>query len=192
MMKAIKKMMILAAGILFVSSAYAQESQKDIDMKTFFKVDGGVSGLGVSLETPLSNKFLFEIESGLGAGYDIDTRSFRYSWVINDPAIYTSVRGKYYYNRELRAEKGKNIFMNSGNFIGVRIKFASSGIISGNNYNTLLTNVHWGAQRQLNKHWMYSFYAGLGYAYDTTYSGGTLYPAIDIKFSYVLPLLGNK
>jgi hypothetical protein len=135
---------------------------------------------------------LFEVESGLGAGYNIGDHSYHYSWVLNDPAFYASVKGKFFYNRENRAEKGKGVFMNSGNFVGLRVKYASPGLLFNNNFNTLLTNVHWGVQRQIAKHWMYSFYVGLGYAYDINYSVGTIYPAFDIKFSYVLPVFENK
>jgi hypothetical protein len=52
----------------------------------------------------------------------------------------------------------------------------------------MLANLHWGIQRALGKHWAFNCHAGAGYALDIDYDFGTIYPAIDFKFSYVFSI----
>ncbi|MGZ5191843.1 MAG: hypothetical protein ACXWCZ_12590 [Flavisolibacter sp.] len=52
----------------------------------------------------------------------------------------------------------------------------------------MLFNLHWGLQRPVGKRWTFNTHIGVGYATDATdlsNTGGTVYPAMDLRFAYV-------
>ena len=167
----------LLSGSIVAQSYSAQ-------MNSLFKVDMGISGIGIGVETPLSHKFLLGFDVGLGGGYNVYQDRFEYKWNLSSPAVYMSARGEVIYNRDKRAAKDQRIDNNTGNLFGFRIKYASRDIFGQEiNYNTLLFNAHWGIRRAIGEKWIFSTYIGIGYAY-----GYRLYPALDLKFSYSIPL----
>ena len=125
-----------------------------------------------------------EINAGVGGGYYIDGWTFELHYL--DPAFYFSLTPKYFYNRQTRIDKGKEARFNSGNYFGLRLKYAArnprkSDVTS----NCIVTNLHWGIQRAMGGRWVFNFHIGAGYAQSIDYGVGTIYPAIDFKFSYV-------
>lgn len=74
------------------------------------------------------------------------------------------------------------------------MKYATRSISQVTNIrDALLFNIHWGLQRWIGKRWTMNTHFGAGYAVDATdlnNSGGTIYPALDLKFSYVLSRKG--
>ena len=131
-----------------------------------------------------------DLSAGLGGGYDISFQDFTYNWNILNPALYIIVNPKYYYNRNKRIAKGKSVLLNSGNYIGLAIKYTTRGIGEDSEvWDALLFNLHWGIQRAVGKRWTLNAHAGGGYAVDATdlsNSSGTFYPALDVRFSYIL------
>lgn len=178
--------------------SFAQVKQKDSDLETFEKIDLGINGLNVTVETPLSKKILGEFAIGVGPSYDFHdddglTNSMDYHWAILEPSFHASAYGKYYYNREKRLSKGKSLLLNSGNFVGLKVKYVSKSLSSPQFYtNTILANLNWGLQRNIGKHWTYSFSTGLGFGYNMDDSYSMFYPALDLKISYVLPFFDKK
>jgi hypothetical protein len=49
-------------------------------------------------------------------------------------------------------------------------------------------NAFWGLQRRIRKSWFFGANAGIGYSLDVSgpYNFGTLYPALDFRFGYVI------
>ncbi len=188
-----KRIILLPILSLLTFMSFGQEKSKDSSLNTYEKIDLGINGIGLSLETPLSRKILSEFAIGLGPSYDIYdedgiTQSMDWHWALLEPSFYCSAYGKFYYNREKRLNKGKSLLFNTGNFVGLKVKYVSQSLSSPQYYsNTLLANLNWGAQYALGKHWVYSFSFGLGYGYNMDTSYGMFYPAMDLKFSYVLP-----
>ena len=86
--------------------------------------------------------------------------------------------------------KGKPANLNAGNYIGIRVKYTTKGISESSSVrDALLFNAHWGMQRGIGKRWTMNAHFGAGYALDATdlnNSEGTIYPALDLKFSYIL------
>jgi hypothetical protein len=80
--------------------------------------------------------------------------------------------------------------LNSGNYIGLRVKYTTRGISeSPQVWDALLFNAHWGMQRAIGTRWTLNTHFGAGYAVDAVdlnNSEGTIYPALDLKFSYRL------
>ncbi len=173
-------------------------AQKNSSLKTYEKIDVGINGFGLALETPLNQKILSEFYIGLGPSYDLHedisiNHSMSWHWTLLEPSFHASVYGKYYYNRENRMAKGKSLLLNSGNFIGLKVKYISKSLSDPSYYsNTILANLNWGLQRNLGKHWVYDFSFGLGYGYNMDNPYSMLYPALDLKIAYVFPFFDKK
>jgi hypothetical protein len=151
------------------------------------KLDFGLQGIGFTYEPRLSNKITVDLSLGAGGGYDIAEGYLNYRSELLHPAFYFSVTPKYYFNRNSRNIKRKTTLLNSGNYIGVRLKYVTPNN-RGNDFtrNSILTNIHWGIQRAIAARWTFNSQAGIGYAQDIDYNFGTIYPALDFKISYIL------
>ncbi len=161
---------------------------------------GIVQGIGLGFEIPISQKSVFEISAGLGSGYtiyNINGTEFSNTWVINNPAFYAQAKYKAYYNRQKRLDKGKSILNNSGNYVGVRFKYASrqlsptfvfdgAGFFAEDAHNVTLLDVHWGIQRPMGQRFLFNLNLGIGYGLDWDTEAGSIYPAADVRFAYKL------
>lgn len=189
-----KKYILLLCLVLQTTLMFAQELQ------TLQRVELGINGLVTSLEIPLSSNFVIEPSIGFGPSYDIDknqdglTSKIDYQWALLEPSVHTALYGKLFVLRNSRERKGKSLRLNSGSYIGVKVKYVSKPLTSDHTYrtNTLLTNVNWGGQFNIGSHWNYGYSIGLGLAGNLDYSSWVLYPAFDIKIAYVLPLFDKK
>jgi hypothetical protein len=168
----------------------AQNHSSENNLEKLVKLDLGLRGIGITYEPKLSNKMSIELSGGIGGGYDISFQDFTYTWNLPDPALHVIVNPKYYYNRNKREAKGKTTELNSGNYVGLGIKYTSRGISESTEvWDALLFNLHWGMQRAIGKRWTFNIHAGVGYAIDATdlsNSSGTVYPALDLRFAYIL------
>lgn len=183
------KIIFTCLTLLSCTFLFAQKNSTDTRLENLFKSDLGFRGIGVSYEPRLGKKINIDLAAGLGGGYDIWTNSFTYEWQIFNPAIYIVVNPKYYYNREKRLAKGKPISRNAGNYFGLAIKYTTPNVGESTYvYDALLFNLHWGIQRPVGKRWTFNTHAGVGYATDASdlsNTGGTIYPAMDLRFAYV-------
>lgn len=171
---------------LLALTSFAQHSR----LRPLTKLDIGFQGLGLTFERKLFPSTTIDLSAGAGGGYEILPRNFTYSAIPRDAAGYVSVTPRFYYNLKKRSETGKTALLNSGNYIGLRLKYATKSFSSnGEGEDALLLNVHWGIQRMISKKWTINTHAGIGYAVNATdlnNSSGTFYPSIGFHFSYVL------
>lgn len=169
------------------------------ELKIYQKIEVGINGIGMSLEVPISEKIVIEPYIGVGPSYDLSNfgdalaDKMDWHWALLEPSFHGAVYGKFLYNRSGRAKKGKSLLFNSGNFIGAKIKYISKSLSDPQFYtNTLLFNLNWGGQRNIGKHWTYSYSVGIGYGRNLDYSYGLFYPAFDLKIAYVLPFFSKE
>ncbi|RYE19692.1 MAG: hypothetical protein EOP45_12250 [Sphingobacteriaceae bacterium] len=183
-MKKLLLMSLLAASIF---TASAQDSTGNTSLKSLTRLDLGFGGVGFTYEPRLGNKMTMDLSAGAGGGYNVHEGGVDYRWDLLQPSIYFIVNPKLYYNRQKRIRKGKSVLNNSGNYFGLRLKYTTESISSGNSYSSqaALVNLHWGMQRPLGKKWVFNAHAGLGYARDIGTTFGTIYPALDVKFAYL-------
>ncbi|RYY06941.1 MAG: hypothetical protein EOP43_04750 [Sphingobacteriaceae bacterium] len=177
--------LILTSRIFFAS---AQDTSKDSSLKSLIKLDLGLQGVGVGYEPRISNKMTIDLAAGVGGGYDISELKLNYKWNLLQPALYFMATPKFYYNRKKRIAKGKAFQNNAGNYFGIRLKYTTGN--NASNYNDLvyqagLINLHWGIQRPVGKKWILNAHAGAGYATNIGGRFGTIYPALELKFSYL-------
>jgi hypothetical protein len=182
-----KRIIVLTLLLRFLHSSFGQTSKSDLKLSSMTKLDLGLQGIGLTYEPGLSNKITADISAGTSGGYDIAEGSISYSIAFFKPAFYFSLTPKYFYNRQTRIFKGKTTTLNSGNYIGLRLKYVTpNGRQSDFTRKSFLINAHWGIQRAPGNHWTFNFHIGAGYARDLDFGFGTIYPAIDFKFSYIL------
>jgi hypothetical protein len=165
-------------------------------LRPLTRLDLGLQGIGFTFERRLGGKMTIDLSAGLGGGYKIDytpvtKNNVTYELDFLGPAFYFSLTPKFYYNREKRSVKGKTNSLNSGNYIGLRIRYTTKSILesaSDRVNDALLMNIHWGMQRAIAKRWTINLHIGAGYITDATdlqNTAGTIYPALDFKFSYI-------
>ena len=178
---------------VFTTLSFVSLAQKNASppLHSQTKLNLELQGFGLSVEPVLGKSFTVDFSGGIGTGgYDISTNSITYVVAPLDPTLFVSITPKFYYNRARRQAKGKNTALNAGNYFGLRVKYTSKGISENSEaYDALLFNAHWGMQRALGNRWTMNTHFGVGYAVDATdlnNSSGTIYPALDLKFSYVL------
>ncbi|MCF2874674.1 MULTISPECIES: hypothetical protein [unclassified Tenacibaculum] len=190
-MKNNKLLLSIATTLLMCFSMFSQEDEK---LKSLFKTDFNLSGLGISYEVPLAEKWTVDLSTGIGASYNV-SNGLEARWIINkSPSAYFKSEFKYIYNREKRFKAGKNNSNNSGNYWAFQTKYITKrfseaiGEKPGNN--VLMNEVHWGIQRSLGGNWLFNAHVGLGFAkdFDTPkwIDSSTIYPAVGVKFSYVI------
>ena len=182
-------------ALLTQTSAVSSQS-----LQTIPKIGIGINGLDFSVEIPVAEKITIEPAIGLGPSYDFSdkdalTKKIDWHWALLEPSLHASMYGKFFYNRDKRIRKTKSLLFNSGNFIGAKVKYVSKPLTSEEFHgqtNTFIANLNWGGQRNIGRHWNYSYSMGLGYGHNIESSYGTFYPAFDLKIAYVLPLFARN
>jgi len=185
------KRQIFTLAMLFFGTASLAQKNTENKLRSLTKLNLELQGFGFSFEPRVDNLATIDLSTGIGTGgYDIWSESLTYVFYPQGPTAFLSITPKFYYNRNKRLTKGKPVALNSGNYFGLRIKYTSSSIAENTDIrDALLFNVHWGMQRVLGKRWTLNSHFGIGYAIDATdlsNSEGTFYPALDLKFSYIL------
>ncbi|WP_298762458.1 hypothetical protein [uncultured Polaribacter sp.] len=169
---------------LMVGNLFAQ----DITLQKQFKLEYNLLGIGASYELPISEKLLLDFGAGVGGGVDSNEA---YVWDFNTSlAAYVKVELKRFYNLDKRYKKGKNVANNAGNYVGLQTKYFTTRFSPNKDYdplqNAILTEIHWGFQRNLSEKWLFNFHIGAGVLRNLDTNYGLLSPAIGLKFSYRL------
>jgi hypothetical protein len=182
-----KRLTALAIIMGLFNSSYGQQLPNDTKLTSLIKADFGFQGIGLTYEPRISKKVTIDLSGGAGGGYDIAEGYINYKLELRKPAFYLSLTPKYFYNRTSRSNQGKTTILNSGNYIGLRLKFVTPGDRQTDlTRNSILTNIHWGIKRAIGTNWTFNSHIGIGYAQDIDYNFGTIYPAVDFKVSYIL------
>jgi len=174
------KKQILIIVILFLGANTIFSQENDIELQKQFKIDFNFMGSGVSYEIPLAKKWTVDLSIGIGGG---STSGNDFVWILNSsPALYLI------FNK--RRGKVKNNTNNSGNYLAFQTKYTSKRFSKNKReaplHNTLLTEIHWGMQRSLGDKWLFNVHFGIGVLRDLDFNDGTLFPALGLKFSYIL------
>jgi hypothetical protein len=165
---------------------------RNTGFRTLVKIDLGLQGLGFTIEPRVLKRMTADISAGVGPAYAISKYfEVEHRFSPTAPAYYFSFTPKYYYNLEKRINKNKRPDNNAGNYIGLRVKYIRGGFYSDVVSRFLLLNFHWGIQRPIGNRVLVNMHLGAGYDaditnYDVSYTYGAFYPAVDIKFSYII------
>ncbi|MBC7556228.1 MAG: hypothetical protein H7195_04625 [Chryseobacterium sp.] len=139
-------------------------SQKTVSVeKSLTGIQVGFLGADLYNETRISDKFVirsqFTLNPSIWGGDFYDKTGFALT-----PEI--SVSSKYYYNLSSRAEKGKNISHNSGNYIDLKLGYLPNWFVISNSdikvNESLFILPSYGLRRNFSKNFNYEFNVGLG------------------------------
>lgn len=152
------KIKYLLFAFIFPFIVFSQEKQN-----SFFSIQTGFLGVWVNNETTIKDSFVLKSEIGL------DTGLFGGNEITNFvlyPNI--SLQPKYYYSFKKRNEKGLNTNFNSGNFIGLKLKYNPNWFTISNVDNiSIAENISiipkWGIKRNYFKHLAIELGGGVGY-----------------------------
>lgn len=160
---------LLFAGLLVQAATFAQDTAST-ELTKLTTVT--LLSPGVSHEVPVgSDQSLYihphlAISAQWGSSYAFGS----YSEVIANPAV--SLQYRYYYNRGRRAQKGKRIERNSGNYLaGVyAVSFSKEAIWEDHKDEDNRRPIHlvgavWGMQRNGAKRFSFGLQGGVGYFY---------------------------
>lgn len=187
-------LVLLFALLIQTGVLYSQELQ------TIQKLGLGINGLDLAVEIPMAENITIEPAIGLGPSYDFYDNDIimgrtGFGWALLEPSVHVSAHSKFFYNRDKRKRKRKSMLLNSGKFIGLKIKYVSTPLTNYEYHgktNTLIANLNWGGQRNIGKHWNYSYFVGVSYGRNLDNPYGTFYLGVDLKVAYVLPFLSKK
>jgi hypothetical protein len=157
---------------------YAQEAQvteKVSVEKSVFGIQIGLIGIWAHHELKLSNQVALRSEialSGVNTG-------------VIEPLI--ALEPRWYYNLNERADKGKRIDGNSGNYVSLRASyhFYTDSEADKNDLNQVLLAPTWGIRRNIGNHFNYEAGAGIGLGFG--YDDGritTLAPYVNLRVGY--------
>lgn len=157
--------------LFFTVFANAQKNMSErekapVSVESFYGAQTGLLGIWVHRETKLSHEFALRTEIGLTASLVIGL----YEETLFGLRPSVALEPRWYYNLDKRAEKGKRIANNSGNFIAMRLGYISN-LFTISNYdkaefsNTIFTFLHWGIRRNLGKQFNFEAGAGIGAGY---------------------------
>lgn len=182
-----KKLFLIIFPAIITFSCYAQIETGPFPLRSLTKLDLGPGGIGISREQKMGTHITMLVAAGAGGGYDIAEMNFNYVWTVFRPAFHFSVSPRLYYNRDKRTKNEKPTLFNSGNYVGLAIRYATGSVDpTPLQRPSMMLNGHLGLQRYLGKRWVLDTHFGGGYAWDIGNRFGTIYPALDINFSYVL------
>lgn len=136
---------VLLFAFLIQTSTLSSQS-----LQTIQKIGIGINGLDVAVEIPIAEKITIEPAVGFGPSYDFSEDDILmgragFGWALLEPSVHLSTTGKFYYYRNRRILKGKSMLLNSGKFIGVKIKYVSKPLTNSlfhGKSNTLITNLN--------------------------------------------------
>ncbi|RUA11683.1 MAG: hypothetical protein DSY82_03200 [Flavobacteriia bacterium] len=179
------KRLILFYLLMVSAFTYSQNEEND-NLTKFGRINLGVHGIEFSYELPVSNKFVWENNLGIGLGMNKNGSIAQYYWAFNKPTPYLKSELKFVYNRNKRILKKRPVHNNSGNYIGLQAKYSFGNKNVYDLDETVLTEIHWGIQRNLGRRFLFNTHIGFGYLWDFDNSSGEISPTLGVRFGYRL------
>ena len=168
-----KKLLLTAIFICLLLQTYAQNDRK---VQSTQSISIGLVGVGYSYEQAIADKFSVIGRVGVDGAGGYRNTDF---WGISESYWFYSfhpsvgAEGRYYYNLQKRAEKGKSIDGNTGSFLAVNCGYLFKPIAKHNvdeKFSGFGASSYWGLRRIWNKHILFEFYAGLDFGWNNYYN----------------------
>ncbi len=165
---------IIFVSLLMMSShfGFSQNTKDDVSVeKSTFGTQVGLIGIWLYNELKLSDQVAFRSEIGIGG---VNTTNIV-------PIV--ALEPRWYYNLNERANKGKRIDGNSGNYVSLRTSYHFRSVLEAeeNDVNRIFIAPTWGIRRNLGKHFNYEVGVGggLGYRREIVFS-----PYVNLRIGY--------
>ncbi len=169
------KIVVIAATLLLALNLNAQNTSVE---KSIWGIQTGFLGIWAHNEYRLSDKIALRSEIGFDGGFRITGSTEIYALT---PTL--KIEPRWYYNLNKRQKKGKNISMNSGNFIAVSFSYLPNWFVISNNNHTYTPDQisiipKWAIRRVIGKHFVYETGFGIGFAHE--FESNTSGTAVDL------------
>ena len=179
----------LVIFILCVNVVKSQDFVTDTTALPFLqKAEFSVLGLGANYEIPVSK--VLSLDSGLGfsSGGQVINNTMKFKKSFLNPAFYFKSELKYYYNRYVRVAKKLPTCNGEGSYFAFQNKLLTPRLFDTKETlsTILMTEVHWGIQRNVYKDFLLNLHVGLGRSFDFTTQGSAYYTSIGVKVSYII------
>ena len=186
-----KKIIYLSLVILLCQLINAQIASVE---KTVYGVQIGTFGIWGNVESKLTNSIALRSEIGLDSGIWGGSFYPETGYIIT-PVL--TLEPRFYYNRNARIKKSRNISNNSGNFISLKTSYHPNCFAISNYDNVQIVPdlsiiPTWGIRRSIGKNFNYEAGIGIGYRYyfakSSSYSSNSSDAAVnlDLRIGYTL------
>jgi len=175
-------LLFLCIAMPLVSNAQSSKNVEDNQ----FKINFMTPALNYEIGIQRNSTLCFELGTGFALRGGSEVRT--------DFGFYPYLEGQYnyYYNLDRRIAKGKNIALNTGNFIAIKTSYSNGkpilGDLYGNNY--FFIGPMYGLQRTYKSGFNFEIAGGVGY-YKNDVDGGAAVE-IDLSIGWVLFKKKNK
>lgn len=151
------------------------------------KAEFSVLGFGANYEIPVSK--VLSLDSGLGfsSGGQVINNTMKFKKSFLNPAFYFKTELKYYYNRYVRVAKKLPTRNGEGSYFAFQNKLLTPRLFDTKETlsTILMTEVHWGIQRNVYQDFLLNLHVGVGRAHDFTTKGSSYYTSVGVKVSYI-------
>ncbi|TVZ51871.1 hypothetical protein [Dokdonia sp. Hel_I_53] len=171
---------------LLLSSVYGFTQDTTPPLVDNFGINIGLINAGINYEKVLAKDFsvntILEYNGGFYARFGGDTEYIFASTIALEP--------RYYYNRDRRLRKGKNISNNVGNYLAGDFSFGPViGTISSDDnvgvVDSYVLGVKYGLRRKIVGDLNFELAFGVGKLFSKGYDSETI-PILDLKLQYIL------
>lgn len=180
---------LLLLTMLLAAPARAQDSVP--------RVEDGILRVNLLISPKFEGEFALSQNATLGAR--LGTELFAYDeWILDYyfvllPSV--DVYYRYYYNLDRRTDRGKRIYRNSGNYVGMTALYANGNPIwserpgaSNSIDHIFMAGPVYGLQRTYGKGFFFDLEFGVGYGYADNDTGGSIIPIGSLRLGWAFGL----
>ena len=177
-----KKLLLTVLIISHTTFLFAQDR-----LEKLAKISIGIQGLEANYSLPISNKIILENSIGIGVGMNAIKNRSEFNLNIPHASPFISSGVLWMYNYDKRIKNKKDTQNNSANYLGLQTKY-SFGNNNASVYQNkaLLTDIHWGLQRNLGSNFTINTNIGFGYLQDFEFKQGSVAPILRLKVVYLI------
>ncbi len=148
--------------LLITNFSFSQDKPNTSVEKSIFGIQTGFLGAWIHNESRLSNQISLRSEVGLDLGINANSNDTK---TVLIPSF--RIEPRWYYNLKKRAEKGRNISKNSGNFLALNLTYNPDWFYIGGEDNVEIIGIlaivpKWGIKRTVGNHFTYEAGFGIG------------------------------
>ena len=172
-----KRLVILGVLSLFTTTIIAQNGNH-YNTEKVWRINILNPAIELEIPTGIKSTFSSALGIGYGGGYpDLTNNGNGFIYII---APFVDLQHKWFYNFEKRANKGKSVVNNSGNFISARFITRGSSIaenVTRTSDFDFAFGPTWGFQRNYKNNFHLLFDIGPQYYFDTE-GNGNIFPLV--------------
>lgn len=167
---------------IFMITFFATNAQENTKAEDIFTLKAGLIGGWISYEKALGDVFTLNSEVGYEGGFLRGTTNNKLDYVFTSTL---SLEPRYYYNFNMRQNKGKSIKNNTANYISAELFYVPDVFSSTNRKNLQVQKSFgiipkYGLRRNLSENLVFELAIGFGYLWGENNAKGRT-AALDLR-----------